>query len=259
MTHDVLADREHDDTPEFRRFRRELFHASLTFVLETLRPGMTKPEVIRYGDGHYRRTLYGLGPYIADYPEQALLACIVQGWCPKCTASNKDLDGTCGRRTHELTEAVMTAFDDKTLWFDYGIISGIMVRYPMIDNFVIFMIYQPFTSNFPRACIHELLSPDILHQLIKGTFKDHLITWIETYIKMNNSKRRAKAILADIDQWYVIYQTLPDSIFSSHRTRCRIASAPSFPNLRRFPDGRGYKQWTGDDSKALMKVNISQY
>jgi hypothetical protein len=24
--------------------------------------------------------------------------------------------------------------------------------------------------------------------------------------------------------------------------------------LRRFPEGRGFKQWTGDDSKALMKV-----
>ena len=45
---------------------------------------MEKPEVVRYGDGHYRRTIYGLGPYIADYPEQVLLACIVQGWCPRC-------------------------------------------------------------------------------------------------------------------------------------------------------------------------------
>ena len=26
----------------------------------------------------------GKGPYIADYPEQALLACIVQNWCAKC-------------------------------------------------------------------------------------------------------------------------------------------------------------------------------
>jgi hypothetical protein len=34
-------------------------------------------------DGQYRRVIYGLGPYIADYPEQALLACIVQNWCPK--------------------------------------------------------------------------------------------------------------------------------------------------------------------------------
>ena len=34
----------------------------------------------------------------------------------------------------------------------------------------------------------------------------------------------------------------------------RIAAAPLFPNLRRFPQGRRFKQWTGDDSKALMKV-----
>jgi hypothetical protein len=32
---------------------------------------------------------------------------------------------------------------------------------------------------------------------------------------------------------------------------------PSFPGLRRFPEGRGFKQWTGDDSKALMKVSVS--
>jgi hypothetical protein len=31
---------------------------------------------------------------------------------------------------------------------------------------------------------------------------------------------------------------------------------PAFPGLRRFPQGRGFKQWTGDDSKALMKVYV---
>lgn len=36
----------------------------------------------------------------------------------------------------------------------------------------------------------------------------------------------------------------------------RIAAAPSFTGLRRFPEGRGFKQWTGDDSKALMKVYL---
>ena len=44
---------------------------------------MATPRVTRCGDGHYRRIVYCLGPYIADYPEQALLACIVQGWCPR--------------------------------------------------------------------------------------------------------------------------------------------------------------------------------
>jgi hypothetical protein len=33
-----------------------------------------------------------------------------------------------------------------------------------------------------------------------------------------------------------------------------ISAVPPFPGLRRFPDGRDFKQWTGDDSKALMKV-----
>ena len=37
-------------------------------------------------------------------------------------------------------------------------------------------------------------------------------------------------------------------------TATSIAAMPSFPGLRRFPEGRGFKQWTGDDSKALMKV-----
>ncbi|KAG6819539.1 hypothetical protein H0H92_002180, partial [Tricholoma furcatifolium] len=36
----------------------------------------------------------------------------------------------------------------------------------------------------------------------------------------------------------------------------RIAAAPSFPGLRRFAQGRGFKQWTGNDSKGLMKVYL---
>ena len=43
--------------------------------------------------------------------------------------------------------------------------------------------FQPFTSCFPQADINELLSPHILHQLVKGTFKDHLVTWMTSYIK----------------------------------------------------------------------------
>ena len=44
---------------------------------------MTKPEIMRCSDNYFRRVIFSLAAYIADYPEQALLACIVQGWCAK--------------------------------------------------------------------------------------------------------------------------------------------------------------------------------
>jgi hypothetical protein len=78
-----LADHEHEDTLEFRKFRRQVFHTSLGVIYEPLRPGMTTPEVVQCPDGHYRKAIYGLGPYIADYPEQVALAGVVSGWCPK--------------------------------------------------------------------------------------------------------------------------------------------------------------------------------
>ena len=79
----VVADWQCSDTEEFRSFRHDLFHVSLTAILNSLRAGMTTPEVTLFPDGHFRHVVYGLGPYIADYPEQVQLAGIVQGWCPQ--------------------------------------------------------------------------------------------------------------------------------------------------------------------------------
>jgi hypothetical protein len=79
----VLVAKKFADDDAYRNFQRQLLHTSLAKILDSLKPGMTTPEVVRCPDGHFRRAIYGLGPYIADYPEQCLLACTVQGWCPK--------------------------------------------------------------------------------------------------------------------------------------------------------------------------------
>ncbi|EMD32852.1 hypothetical protein CERSUDRAFT_68528 [Gelatoporia subvermispora B] len=217
------TDKAHADSVQFRKFRRQVFHMSLSGILHTVKAAMSKPVVMRCPDRHFRRVVFGLGPYIADYPEQALLACIVQDWCPKCFGKPPDLDIMCDRRERNVTEGIMLAYErghysQGQLWDDFGMLVDVV----------------PFTNDFPRADIHELLAPDLLHQIIKGAFKDHLISWVEMYLERTHGPTGAKKILADIDR--------------------RIACAPPFPGLRRFPQGRGFKQWTGNDSKALMKV-----
>ncbi|KAH9842964.1 uncharacterized protein C8Q71DRAFT_698981 [Rhodofomes roseus] len=203
----------------FRTFKRQLYHASVSIVLGPLRPAMSTPEVVRCPDGHFRRTIYQVGPNLMDYPEQALAACIVEGWCPVCPGHCHHLDDgfTQGRRSQELTEELVRRLDAKQLWEEYGIVANVI----------------PYTNDFPRADIHEILSGDLLHQLIKP-FKDHGVDWTIEYLKIEYGEARAAEILDEIDR--------------------RIAAMPPFVGLRHFHQGRNFKQWTGDDSRALMKI-----
>lgn len=57
--------------------------------------------------------------------------------------------------------------------------------------------------RFPRADIHELLTPDLLHQVIKGTYKDHLVQWVEDYLKIVHGPSKGESILDEIDRRYV--------------------------------------------------------
>jgi hypothetical protein len=79
------ADNVHSSDPTFRTFRRQLFHTSLAkiFIFSSLHSVMEEPEIVQCPDHNYRRAIWGFGPYIGDYLEQILLACIVMGWCAR--------------------------------------------------------------------------------------------------------------------------------------------------------------------------------
>ena len=67
---------------------------------------------------------------------------------------------------------------------------------------------QPFTSDFPRANIHQMICQDLLHQVIKGMFKDHLITWVVNYIQCSNSDGGASHLLNELDHWWVVFHNV---------------------------------------------------
>ena len=83
MNNNYIAHHEYDDSVEFQKFRRQLFHSSLSVILSSLRPAMTTPEIVKCPDGRFRHAIYGLGPYIADYSEQVSLAGVVNNWCAR--------------------------------------------------------------------------------------------------------------------------------------------------------------------------------
>ena len=43
--------------------------------------------------------------------------------------------------------------------------------------------------------------PDLLHQIIKGIFKDHLVEWVGKYLDAEHGGTQAVAIMADIEYW----------------------------------------------------------
>ncbi|KAF8176827.1 hypothetical protein K438DRAFT_1978871 [Mycena galopus ATCC 62051] len=191
--------KKHRSKPEYQRFCRQMYHTSLALVFEPLKQYMDTPDIVMCPDGHYRHVIYSIGPYIADYPEQVWLAAIVQNWCPKCDAHPDRLDAAGARlRNKTKTEVLIDCFDPGILWDDYGLRSDIV----------------PFTNEFLHADIHELLSVDLLHQLIKGTFKDHLVTWVNEYLHLTYGEKRALEIIQDIDHRI---SAVPDKLARFHQ------------------------------------------
>ena len=122
-----------------------MFHGCLKKILRKLEQYITKWDLVRCADDHFRRVVYGIGPYIADYPEQVLVAGIAYGWCPayvnlmststvplhkcSCDANPTDLDNASAEpRTPEKTAILLQTKTVDELWFQHGLTHDFYVR-----------------------------------------------------------------------------------------------------------------------------------
>jgi hypothetical protein len=101
--------------------------------------------------------------------------------------------GNAHLHNHRKTEFLINNWDPGTLWTDFGVhadVSLIVCFHGCLN-----LNLQLFTSDFPQADIHELLLPDLLHQVIKN----HIVMWVNEYLLEVHGEAQGLEIIADID------------------------------------------------------------
>jgi hypothetical protein len=94
-------------------------------------------------------------------------------------------------------EHLTILFEDTTpgiMWDQYSVVGDVLahIHHCPFLMYCADVLQEPFTHHFLCADIYKLLAPDLLHQLIKGTFKDHLVVWVELMNSTGNGYSHQK-------------------------------------------------------------------
>ena len=143
----------------------QVFHDCMKSLLEPLiKAGQDRVEMV-CADGFIHIIYPILCTYVADYPEQCLVACNNENWYPWCEASAKELGSPL----------------DSVLWSSKMILKAMCSTKDGDDAEFVHLGLQPnklFWKDLPDCNISSsCFMPDLLHQLHKGVFKDHIVSW----------------------------------------------------------------------------------
>ncbi|KAI1783127.1 hypothetical protein LXA43DRAFT_977266 [Ganoderma leucocontextum] len=165
-------------------------------------------------DGAVRRVHPILAAYIADHPEQCLVTGCQENFCPKCSVHSS-----------KLGEPVYSTMKDQDVVWE-TIQAAARGEKPAEFKDLGLRLIDPFWKDLPHCNIFACITPDLLHQLHKGVFKDHTVSWATACIDGGAD---------EVDR--------------------RFKAMPSHPMLRHFKKGISLvSQWTGTEYKHMERV-----
>ncbi|KAJ7059962.1 Zn-finger domain-containing protein [Mycena amicta] len=191
-----------------------LFHKCMSLLLEPLIDAGKNGVQMVCADGHVRLVFPILAAYVADFPEQCLVACCKQSRCPLCLVAHNE-------RGENL---VQTIWRDETATLEVLEKHRMRKDAPEFDQWGLHAVYKPFWADLLHTDIFGCFTPDLLHQLHKGVFKDHFVSWCT-------------------------------EILGKKEMDTRFMAMNVFAGLRHFKKGiTKVSQWTGREHKEMQRV-----
>ena len=145
-----------------------LYHTCMELILKTISSVGEASISMMSRDGIWRRCHPILASFVGDYPEQVLIMCTYNNQCPKCLVPHDKLGSPARYPPHDYDkarEAYLLANGNAHMFHAACHKAG---QKP---------VYHPFWESLPLSNIFVSITPDILHQLLQGVFKN-MVAWL---------------------------------------------------------------------------------